>query len=286
MTAPTPGELAGRVAIVTGAASGIGRETALVLAGSGAAVAVADIDERGAAAVAAQIVDAGGVAMCAAVDVSDEARVAAMVAEVSRTWGTVSILANVAAVTDRAHQAADGAVADADVAVWERTLSVDLVGSMLTSKYVLPLMVDAGRGAVVNVSSNASLFGDATLSAYAAAKAGLNALTRSIAAAYGKQGIRANTVSPAAIGGPSFTANVPPDVAAVMREQCLLPDLGAPADVAEAIVFLCSDRARFITGQLLCVDGGVSAHVPHLADVRRLGGSVIAPAASPEGPAR
>jgi NAD(P)-dependent dehydrogenase (short-subunit alcohol dehydrogenase family) len=109
----------------------------------------------------------------------------------------------------------------------------------------------------------------------------VNALTRSIAAAYGKQGVRANTVSPAAIAGPSFTANVAPDVAAAMRDQCLLPDLGAPADVADAIVFLCSERARFITGQLLCVDGGVSAHVPHLADVRRLGASVVAPAGSP-----
>jgi NAD(P)-dependent dehydrogenase (short-subunit alcohol dehydrogenase family) len=244
-------------------------------------VAVADLDESGAAAVAGQIAEAGGVAMPTAVDVSDEARVAAMVAAVTRAWDTVSILANVAAVTDRVHQAADGAVADAETSVWERTLAVDLVGSMLTSKHVLPVMVAAGTGAVVNVSSNASLFGDATLSAYAAAKAGLNALTRSIAAAYGKQGIRANTVSPAAIAGPSFTANVPAPVAEVMRDQCLLPELGAPADVADAIVFLCSDRARFITGQLLCVDGGVSAHVPHLADVRRLGASVVTPNGSP-----
>lgn len=281
MTPPSIGKpaggLAGRVAIVTGGASGIGRETALAMAAAGAAVGVADLDEAGAATVAAHIVDSGGAALPVAVDVSDEAQVAAMVAAVTGAWGTVAILANVAAVTDRAHQAADGAVGDAEVAIWERTLSVDLVGSMLTAKHVLPVMVGAGGGAVVNVSSNASLFGDETLSAYAAAKAGLNALTRSIAAAYGKQGVRANTVSPAAIAGPSFTANVPPAVAAAMRDQCLLPELGAPADVADAIVFLCSDRARFITGQLLCVDGGVSAHVPHLADVRRLGGSVIAP---------
>jgi NAD(P)-dependent dehydrogenase (short-subunit alcohol dehydrogenase family) len=275
------GELAGRVAIVTGAASGIGRETALAMAAAGAAVAVADLDERGAAAVAEQIVGSGGSAMPAPVDVSDEARVAALVAAVTGAWGTVSILANVAAVTERAHQAADGAVGEAQVGVWERTLLVDLVGSMLMSKYAVPLMVGAGGGAVVNVSSNASLFGDVTLSAYAAAKAGVNALTRSIAAAYGKHGVRANTVSPAAIAGPSFTANVSPDVAAVMRDQCLLPELGSPADVADAILFLCSDRARFITGQLLCVDGGVSAHVPHLADVRRLGTSVVASAESP-----
>jgi NAD(P)-dependent dehydrogenase (short-subunit alcohol dehydrogenase family) len=281
VTSGTSDDLAGHVAIVTGGASGIGRETARAMAGAGAAVAVADLDERAANAVVDEIVGDGGVAMPVATDVSDEARVAAMVVTVTEAWDTVSILANVAAVTDRAHQAADGAVADADVSVWERTLSVDLIGSMLTAKHVVPVMVRAGRGAIVNVSSNASLFGDATLSAYAAAKAGLNALTRSIAAAYGKDGIRANTVSPAAIAGPSFTANVPAEVAAVMRDQCLLPELGSPSDVADAIVFLCSDRARFITGQLLSVDGGVSAHVQHLADVRRMGASVITPLGVP-----
>jgi NAD(P)-dependent dehydrogenase (short-subunit alcohol dehydrogenase family) len=275
------GELAGRVAIITGGASGIGRETAVAMGAAGAAVAVADLDDDGAAMVAGKIADSGGVAMPIAVDVADEDGVAAMVAAVTDAWGTVSILANVAAVTDRAHQATDGAVGDARVSTWERTLSVDLIGSMLTAKHVVPVMVSAGNGAIVNVSSNASLFGDATLSAYAAAKAGVNALTRSIAAAYGKQGVRANTVSPAAIAGPSFTANVPAEVADAMRDQCLLSDLGSPSDVADAIVFLCSDRARFITGQLLCVDGGVSAHVPHLADVRRLGVSVIAHSASP-----
>jgi NAD(P)-dependent dehydrogenase (short-subunit alcohol dehydrogenase family) len=284
VTPPATGELAGRVAIITGGASGIGRETAVAMGAAGAAVAVADLDDDGAAMVAGQITDGGGLAMPIAVDVADEARVAAMVAAVTDAWGTVSILANVAAVTDRAHQATDGAVGDARLSTWERTLAVDLIGSMLTAKHVVPVMVRAGSGAVVNVSSNASLFGDATLSAYAAAKAGVNALTRSIAAAYGKQRIRANTVSPAAIAGPSFTANVPAEVAEAMRDQCLLPELGSPSDVADAIVFLCSDRARFITGQLLCVDGGVSAHVPHLADVRRLGVSVIAHTASPTGP--
>lgn len=273
--AARPGELAGSVAIVTGGASGIGRATALALAQAGAAVAIADLDLPRAQEVASLVEGVGGRALAVEVDVADEGRVRAMVGAVAGEWGTVTVLANVAAVTDRIHQARDGAVAEAEPAVWNRTLQVDLLGSMLCAKHVIPRMVAAGGGSIVNVSSNASLLGDATLSAYAAAKAGVNSLTRSIAAAYGKQGIRANTVSPAAIAGPSFTANVAPDVAALMRDQCLLPDLGAPEDVADAIVFLASSRARFVTGQLLCVDGGSSAHVPFLADVRRLGRAMI-----------
>jgi NAD(P)-dependent dehydrogenase (short-subunit alcohol dehydrogenase family) len=135
----------------------------------------------------------------------------------------------------------------------------------------LPLMVAQGSGSIVNVSSNSSLGGDLGLSAYSAAKAGLNSLTRSIATAFGKSGVRCNTVSPAAIEGPTFAANVPPPLVEAMRESCLLPYLGTPADVAATIVFLASAEARFVTGQLLCVDGGLLGVLPHVADLRRMG---------------
>jgi NAD(P)-dependent dehydrogenase (short-subunit alcohol dehydrogenase family) len=142
---------------------------------------------------------------------------------------------------------------------------------MLVCKHVLPHMVAHGSGAIVNVSSNSSLGGDLGLSSYAAAKAGVNSLTRSIATAFGKSGIRCNTVSPAAIEGPTFAANVPRPLIEAMRENCLLPYLGQPSDVASTIVFLASAEARFVTGQLLCVDGGLLSQLPHVADLRRLG---------------
>ena len=173
---------------------------------------------------------------------------------------------------------------DTDLTVWNRTLAVDLTGTMLVCKHVLPLMVAQGRGSIVNVSSNSSLGGDLGLSAYAAAKAGVNSLTRSIATAYGKSGVRCNTVSPAAIEGPTFAANVPAPLIEAMQANCLLPYLGTPSDVAAAIVFLASAAARFVTGQLLCVDGGLLSQLPHVADLRRMGLASSVPTATDDPP--
>jgi NAD(P)-dependent dehydrogenase (short-subunit alcohol dehydrogenase family) len=175
-------------------------------------------------------------------------------------------------------------VVDIDLDHWNRTLAVDLSGTMLVCKHVVPLMVAQGSGSIVNVSSNSSLGGDLGLSGYAAAKAGVNSLTRSIATAFGKSGIRCNTVSPAAIEGPAFAANVPRPLIEAMQENCLLPYLGAPSDVAAAIVFLASAEARFVTGQLLCVDGGLLSHLPHVADLRRLGMASAVPRAADDPP--
>ena len=265
------GRLASLVAVVTGGASGIGRATAEVMAREGALVVVADRDTATAAGVAAGICGQGGLARPVPVDIADEASVTAMVEQIVGACGTVDVLVNSAAITDRVHQARDTTVVEVDLDDWNRTLAVDLSGTMLVCKHVLPLMVAQGSGSIVNVSSNSSLGGDLGLSAYSAAKAGLNSLTRSIATAFGKNGVRANTVSPAAIEGPSFAANVPAPLIQAMRANCLLPYLGAPADVAATIVFLASAEARFVTGQLLCVDGGLLSSLPHVADLRRLG---------------
>jgi NAD(P)-dependent dehydrogenase (short-subunit alcohol dehydrogenase family) len=272
----SPGaSLDGRVAVVTGGASGIGRATVLAMSAAGASVVVADLNEAGADQVASEVVAHGGRAVAAAVDVSDEHRVATMTARAVDVFGGIDILANVAAITDLAHQARDLDVADAEIEIWRRTLDVDLVGAMLCAKHAITVMIERGGGAIVNVGSIAGILGVDGLAAYSAAKAGMHALTHSIATAYGKQGIRANTVSPGSIAGPSFLANLPPEVIDAQRDHVLLPELGTPEDVAAVIVFLASDAARYVTGQLLCVDGGATSHAAHWADVRRRGATMI-----------
>jgi NAD(P)-dependent dehydrogenase (short-subunit alcohol dehydrogenase family) len=278
------GRLENLVAVVTGGASGIGRATAEAMAHEGAVVVVADRDAGAAADVAAGIREQGGQVQAVPVDIADQSSVIAMVEEVVGLHRTVDVLVNSAAITDRQHQARDTTVIDIDLAVWNRTLAVDLTGTMLVCKHVLPLMVAQERGSIVNVSSNSSLGGDLGLSAYAAAKAGLNSLTRSIATAYGKSGVRCNTVSPAAIEGPTFAANVPAPLIEAMQANCLLPYLGTPSDVAATIVFLASAEARFVTGQLLCVDGGLLSQLPHVADLRRMGLASSVPAATEDPP--
>jgi NAD(P)-dependent dehydrogenase (short-subunit alcohol dehydrogenase family) len=278
------GRLENLVAVVTGGASGIGRATAEALAHEGAVVVVADRDAGAAADVAAGIREQGGQVQAVPVDIADQSSVIAMVEEVVGLHRTVDVLVNSAAITDRQHQARDTTVIDIDLAVWNRTLAVDLTGTMLVCKHVLPLMVAQERGSIVNVSSNSSLGGDLGLSAYAAAKAGLNSLTRSIATAYGKSGVRCNTVSPAAIEGPTFAANVPAPLIEAMQANCLLPYLGTPSDVAATIVFLASAEARFVTGQFLCVDGGLLSQLPHVADLRRMGLASSVPAATEDPP--
>ncbi|MCB0993531.1 MAG: SDR family oxidoreductase [Acidimicrobiales bacterium] len=262
------GRLAGRVAVVTGAASGIGRVTAETFAGEGASVVVADIDEAGAEAAAAAIRDRGGDAVGCPVDVADEALVAAMVATTLDRYGALHILHNNAAITDPAHQRRDAALTDLDVDVWDRTFAVDLRGAMLCCKHAIPAMISSEGGSIINTSSNSALAGDLTLTAYAAAKGGMNSLTLSVATAYGKQGIRCNAVSPAHILSPSMAANVAPEVIDLLAAQCLTPHMGTPQDVANLVVFLASDESRFVTGQILRVDGGALSHLAHVAQLR------------------
>jgi NAD(P)-dependent dehydrogenase (short-subunit alcohol dehydrogenase family) len=132
-------------------------------------------------------------------------------------------------------------------------------------------MIACGGGSIVNTSSNSALAGDLTLTAYAAAKGGLNAMTLSVATAFGKQGIRCNAVSPAHIDSPSLSRVVPAEVVELLRAQCLTPRLGTPEDVARLVLYLASEEASFITGQIIRVDGGALSHLAHVAQLRALG---------------
>jgi NAD(P)-dependent dehydrogenase (short-subunit alcohol dehydrogenase family) len=256
------GRLAGKVAIVTGAASGIGRATALLMAREGASVVVADLNGAGANAVAQEIEAAGGRAVGQAADVAEEASVVAMIEAAAKHFGGLDVLHNNAAASDPALMSRDGDVADMDIAVFDRTLAVNLRGPMLGCKHAIPRMLARGGGAIVNTSSAAALVGDPVRTAYGASKAGLDSLTRYVATQYGKRGIRCNSIAPGVIATPALAANVPTEMIAIYERSHLTPRLGKPEDIAAAVVFLASDDAAFITGQTISVDGGLLAHHP------------------------
>ncbi|MCH2172571.1 SDR family oxidoreductase [Myxococcota bacterium] len=265
------GRVEGKVAIVTGGASGIGQATCTLLAREGARVLVADLQTARAQAVVAEIEATGGEAAACEVDVSDPAGVEAMVAGVENRWGRLDILFNNAALTSLDHITGDGSPAEVDLAAWDRTFEVDLRGAMLVCRAVIPRMIESGGGSIIQTSSNQALAGDMSQTAYAAAKAGVNQLSRSIATAYGRQGIRCNTVSPGMIRTPASEAACTPEMFEQIAASNLVARTGEPEDLAWAVLFLASDESSFITGQVLCVDGGQLAHLPHYADLVRGG---------------
>lgn len=261
--------LAGKVAIVTGGASGIGRATAQLLAQQGAAVAIADLDEANARAAAEAIIASGGAAIALRTDMRDETQVAAMVAQTVARFGGVDLLDNTVSYNAPEQTGADGEVHEMDIAIWNRALEINLRGPMLAAKYCIPHMLNRGGGAIVNISSTAGILSLGTVPAYAASKAAVHSLSQSIATAYGKRGIRCNTVAPGFIDTPT-TRNMGDQFFQMTLDNNVLPWLGQPQDIAQAALFLLSDAARYITGQLLAVDGGQTIHLPVVADMWRM----------------
>lgn len=261
--------LANKVAIVTGGASGIGRATAELLAAQGAAVTIADLDEGNAQVAAGAIVAAGGRALALRTDMRDEAQVAAMVAATVDHFGGVDLLNNNVSYNAPEQTGADGQVHEMDIAIWNRALEINLRGPMLAAKYAIPPMLKRGGGAIVNISSTAGILSLGTVPAYAASKAAVHSLSQSIATAYGKRNIRCNTVAPGFVDTPT-TRNMGDQFFQMTLDNNVLPYLGRPEDIAQAALFLLSDAARYITGQLLAVDGGQTIHLPVVADMWRM----------------
>ena len=253
--------LNGKVAIVTGGGGGIGGATARALAREGASVLVVDVNEDAAAAVAAGIRDAGGVADSFRADLSEERDVEGAMAEVVKRFGHLDVLHNNAALTDSDFLSSDTAVTELSLEVWERTLAVNLTSQMLMCKHAVPIMADQGGGSIINMSSGASLKGDRTRTAYGVSKAGVNALTMYVATSHGKKGIRANTILPGLVITDAVRAHLKEEMLASLSKATLTPSVGQPEDIADVVVFLASDESRYITGQMLAVDGGMSAHV-------------------------
>jgi len=245
--------LSNKVGLVTGAGGGIGRAIALTMAREGAHVLVADFSEEGGRETVALIEGGGGQALFVKTDVTDEEQVRLAVEAAVQRWGRLDIACNNAALS-RGH----GPIHEFDRKTFDDTLTYCLTNTWLCMKHEINAMLAAGGGAIVNISSNASLKGQAYNTAYASAKAGVNVLTKSSAAEYGAQNIRINAVSPGVIRTPGveryFTEQ--PEIAKQLQRNSVFNRLGEPQEIAEAVVFLCSERASFITGQLLSVDGG------------------------------
>lgn len=226
-----------------------------------AAVLVVDIDEPSAQLVADAIRDAGAMAAAFGADVSDEGQVADVLDAVMSRFGRLDVLHNNAALTESDFLQRDTAVTDLSLEVWERTLAVNLRSQMLMCKHAVPVMVGGGGGSIINTSSGASLKGDRTRTAYGVSKAGVNALTLYVATSHGKQGIRVNTILPGLVITDAVRAHLDERTLASLGKATLTPAVGQPDDIADVVVFLASDESRYITGQMLAVDGGMSAHV-------------------------
>jgi NAD(P)-dependent dehydrogenase (short-subunit alcohol dehydrogenase family) len=261
----TSGRLQGKAALVTGAGGGIGAACAVAMAREGAAVAVADIDLAAAQRTAASIDAEGGRAVALHVDMGDEASVTAMVEAAAQALGGLDILHNNAADT-KLSGTLDMPVERVDTAVWDDILRINLRGTMVAPRAAIPHLRQR-RGAIINTSSNAALSGALSHSAYSASKAAINSLTQSIATQHGHEGIRCNAVSPGLIVTAATEEKyVSSGVGDIMLRHQLVPRLGRPEDIAAAVVFLASEEAAFITGQVISVDGGTLAHQPYVAD--------------------
>jgi NAD(P)-dependent dehydrogenase (short-subunit alcohol dehydrogenase family) len=255
------GRVDGKVAMVTGGGGGIGGATARALARHGASVAVVDIDADRAALVAGDIRAAGGDAVSVRADLSEEVDVESAVRSVVKQYGRLDVLHNNAALTESDFLSRDTQVTDLSLEVWERTMAVNLRSQMLTCKHAIPEMVRHGGGSIVNMSSGASLKGDRTRTAYGVSKAGVNTLTMYVATAHGKQGVRVNTIVPGLIITDAVRAHLTERMLAGLGRATLTPYVGEPDDVANLVVFLASDESRYITGQMIAIDGGMSSHV-------------------------
>jgi len=252
------GRLSGKVAVVAGGATGIGAATAEQLAAEGAAVVVADIKDELARGVAARIAGNGGDAIGVHCDIGDDRSVADMVAAAVERYGGFDMIHINAADLSIIPQDLD--VLAISMEIFDRSIAIDLRGHVLCTRHALPVLLKRGGGAIVYTTSGAALAGEPTRIGYAAAKAGVNALMRHVASRWGKEGIRANAVSPGMVLSETALATLNSAQLDAHLKWARSPRLGKPGDIAGAVAFLMSPEGEWINGQVIFVDGGASFH--------------------------
>jgi NAD(P)-dependent dehydrogenase (short-subunit alcohol dehydrogenase family) len=260
--------LHGKVVLITGAASGMGRAAALLCARRGAAVVAADLNAAGVKAVAAEIESAGGTALAQAADLTAEDDVNQLVQAAIGRFGTVHALHNNAYAV---HPGAATDLVSTSLEAWDWTIRTCLTSQFLCARAVLPHMLAAGDGSIINVSSGNGFGGSTTAAAYGAAKAGVAVLTKYIATQYGKRGIRCNTLVPGwtiATGWTGAAENFSDSQRGLFGqalEDVCMTELARPEDIAPVVAFLASDDARYVQAATIDVNGGLLAHMPGAA---------------------
>jgi NAD(P)-dependent dehydrogenase (short-subunit alcohol dehydrogenase family) len=247
------GQLDEKVVLLTGGASDIGRATAVLLSQEGARVAFGDVDFERAEEVARQIIKGGGEALAVRCDVRSEDSVRTFVDVASRAFGGIDCLDHNAAWS---HPRLDTDAGDIDLGIWGRVLDTNTRGALLLARHAISKMIERGGGSIVNISSGTSTIGESTRVAYGVSKAAINQLTRHLATRYGRDGIRANAIAPGFILTETAASQVPDDIKVRLATSNPTRRLGRPDDIAKVVVFLFSEGAGYINGQLLHVDGG------------------------------
>ncbi|MDQ6893851.1 MAG: glucose 1-dehydrogenase [Acidobacteriota bacterium] len=249
--------LENKVVVITGAGSGIGRESALLFAREGARVVVAEVNDAAGRKVVGEIESAGGKALFFHADVSIATDAEAMVLAAEMTWGRLDVLFNNAGIfPDR-----DGSVVDTDEETWDLVLRVNLKGVFFGCKYAIPAMLRAGGGSIINTASFVALMGAATPQiAYTASKGGVLSMTREIAVEFARKGIRANALCPGPVDTP-LLEELMSDPARKARRLVHIPPgrLAKPTEIAQAALFLASDESSYVNGATFTVDGGITA---------------------------
>ena len=245
---------ADRVALVTGAGSGIGRAIALGLAAEGARVVVSDLDEAGGAETVAAIEKSGGTAIFVRADVSKPEEGAALVGSAVKELGALHVAVNNAGIGGPT-----APTGDYPIDGWDRVIAINLSGVFYGMRYQIPALLDSGGGSIVNVASILGQVGFPSSSAYVAAKHGVVGLTRSAALEYAARGVRVNAVGPAFINTPLIEKNMTPEARAGLVAKHPIGRLGESEEVAELVVWLSSEKASFVTGSYYAIDGGYLA---------------------------
>ncbi len=260
------GRVEGKIAIVTGGAGGIGKGICRRLVDEGARVAVADIWLEGAEEFAHEL---GEHAIAVQMDAGDVQSVATAIDKAADYFGGLDILVNNAAVTDAATLGADTNALDVDLDVYDHTMAVNAKGYLVGCKYALPHMLAKGGGSIVNIASGAGQLGNSVWVAYGMSKAAVIQLTRSVATAFGKQGVRCNAIAPYVIMTPHSREFFPEDLQEIYVRYTLSTRLGEVSDMANMALYLAADESGFVTGQIFNCDGGASAQhgmVPDITD--------------------